>query len=45
MADITGGELCEGPAGVCIKSDRDANLLIPEDMFGRFVEVYRGPSA
>jgi acetolactate synthase-1/2/3 large subunit len=36
---------CEGPAVVCVRSDRDANLQIPTDMFARFFEVYRGPTA
>ena len=36
---------CQGPAVVCVKSDRDANLAIPEDMLARFFEVYRGPLA
>lgn len=36
---------CDGPAVVCVKSDRDANLQIPGDMFSRFFEVYSGPSA
>jgi len=33
----------DGPAVVCIRSDRDANLALPPDMLGRFVEVYQGP--
>lgn len=33
----------EGPAVVCVKSDRDANLQLPTDMVARFFEVYRGP--
>jgi hypothetical protein len=41
-ATLTQAKDCEGPAVVCVKSDRDANLLIPEDMFTRFFEVYRG---
>lgn len=36
---------CEGPAVVCVKSDRDANLLIAQDMFNRFFDVYHGPAA
>jgi len=36
---------CEGPAVVCVKSDRDANLLIPEDMFNRLFEVHPEPTA
>jgi acetolactate synthase-1/2/3 large subunit len=34
---------CIGPAVVCVKTDRDANLLIPPDMVARFFEVYQGP--
>jgi acetolactate synthase-1/2/3 large subunit len=33
----------EGPAVVCIRTDRDANLALPPDMLTRFVEVYQGP--
>ena len=33
----------EGPAVVCIKTDRDANLSIPADLMIRFAEVYQGP--
>jgi acetolactate synthase-1/2/3 large subunit len=36
---------CAGPAVVCVKSERDANLMLPEDMVARFFEVYRGPLA
>jgi len=32
-----------GPAVVCLRTDRDANLEIPDEMFMRFVEVYAGP--
>ena len=35
----------DGPSVVCIHTDRDANLSIPQEMFGRFFEVYQGPSA
>jgi acetolactate synthase-1/2/3 large subunit len=34
-----------GPHVVCIRTDRDANLAIPQEMFGRFFEVYQGPAA
>ena len=33
----------DGPAVVCIRTSRDANLALPPDMVGRFVEVYQGP--
>jgi acetolactate synthase I/II/III large subunit len=32
-----------GPAVVCVKTDRDANLAIPGDLMLRFAEVYLGP--
>ncbi len=33
----------EGPTVICLKTDRDANLMLPQDMIMRFVEVYQGP--
>ena len=33
----------DGPAVVCLKTDRDANLAIPLELLLRFVEVYQGP--
>ncbi len=33
----------DGPAVVCIRTDRDANLATPGDPLLRFVEVYQGP--
>jgi len=33
----------DGPAVVCVKTDRDANLSIPTDLMIRFAEVYQGP--
>ncbi len=33
----------KGPAVVCIRTDRDANLAMPGDPLMRFVEVYQGP--
>lgn len=32
-----------GPAVVCLRTDRDANLAVPQEMLLRFVEVYQGP--
>jgi acetolactate synthase-1/2/3 large subunit len=32
-----------GPALVCVKTDRDANLATPQESLMRFVEVYQGP--
>ena len=33
----------KGPAVVCLKTDRDANLAIPMELLVRFTEVYQGP--
>jgi acetolactate synthase-1/2/3 large subunit len=33
----------KGPAVVCARTDRDANLGVPQEMMLRFVEVYQGP--
>ena len=33
----------EGPAVVCVRSDRGANMAVPPDAMQRFVEVYQGP--
>ncbi len=33
-----------GPAIVCLKTNRDANLATPEELLLRFVEVYQGPT-
>jgi acetolactate synthase-1/2/3 large subunit len=33
----------EGPALVCLKTNRDANLSIPQDLLLRFIVVYQGP--
>ncbi len=32
-----------GPSLVCVRSDHDANLAVPEEMVTRFFEVYSGP--
>lgn len=32
-----------GPSLVCIRSDHDANLAVPQEMMARFFEVYSGP--
>lgn len=32
-----------GPAVVCVRTDREANMSTPEEMFVRFMEVYQGP--
>jgi acetolactate synthase-1/2/3 large subunit len=33
----------KGPAVVCMRTDREANLGVPLEMMLRFVEVYQGP--
>jgi acetolactate synthase-1/2/3 large subunit len=35
----------DGPALVCVRTSRDANLAVPEAGMARFFEVYFGPSA
>jgi len=32
-----------GPAVICLRTDRDANLAIPGELGLRFPEVYQGP--
>jgi acetolactate synthase-1/2/3 large subunit len=34
-----------GPALVCVRTSKDANLRIPTEVVGRFFEVYFGPAA
>lgn len=34
----------DGPSVVCVRSDREANLAVPEEMLARFFEVYLGPA-
>lgn len=34
-----------GPAVVCVKTNRDANLGAPLELLGRFMEVYQGPAS
>ncbi len=33
------------PAVVCVRTSREANLALPPEALGRFVEVYQGPAA
>ncbi|MEZ5075628.1 MAG: thiamine pyrophosphate-binding protein [Solirubrobacterales bacterium] len=33
----------DGPSLVCVRSDHDANLAVPQAMLDRFFEVYSGP--
>lgn len=41
-AALTAAKGAKGPAVVCVKTDRDANLQLPQDVFARFFEVYQG---
>jgi acetolactate synthase-1/2/3 large subunit len=34
----------EGPALVCVRTSKDANLSVPQSVVGRFFEVYFGPA-
>jgi acetolactate synthase-1/2/3 large subunit len=34
----------DGPAVICARTDRDANLALPANLLQRFVEVYQGPA-
>jgi len=40
---LKGARDTDGPAVVCIRSNRDANLAIPQELMMRFIEVYQGP--
>ncbi len=35
----------DGPALVCVRTDKQANLAVPESIVSRFFEVYFGPAA
>lgn len=35
----------QGPSLICLRTDHDANLAVPEAMIARFMEVYNGPPA
>jgi thiamine pyrophosphate-dependent acetolactate synthase large subunit-like protein len=41
-AAVAAAKACEGPAVVCLRTSRDANLMLPQDMVARFFEVYQG---
>ena len=44
LADaLTRARASEAPTGICVRTDRDANLAAPPELHGRFVEVYQGP--
>ncbi|HZR82114.1 MAG TPA: thiamine pyrophosphate-binding protein [Candidatus Binatia bacterium] len=40
---LAGARAADGPAVICLRTDRDANLQLPPDMIMRFVAVYQGP--
>jgi acetolactate synthase-1/2/3 large subunit len=42
-AALKGAKAADGPAVICLKTNRDANLAIPADLGLRFAEVYQGP--
>jgi len=42
-AALRRAQATDGPSLVCIRSDHDANLAIPQDLMARFTEVYSGP--
>jgi acetolactate synthase-1/2/3 large subunit len=42
-AALKGAKASDGPAVVCLKTNRDANLAIPMELGLRFAEVYQGP--
>ena len=42
-AALKGAKAAEGPAVVCLKTNRDANLALPMELGIRFAEVYQGP--
>ena len=42
-AALKGAKAANGPAVVCLKTNRDANLAIPMELGIRFAEVYQGP--
>lgn len=40
---LNGAKTADGPAVICLKTNRDANLAIPGELGVRFSEVYQGP--
>jgi acetolactate synthase-1/2/3 large subunit len=42
-AALSGAKATDGPAVICLKTNRDANLSIPPQLGLRFAEVYQGP--
>jgi thiamine pyrophosphate-dependent acetolactate synthase large subunit-like protein len=44
-AALARAQAAAGPAVVCVKTSKEANLAVPEEGIARFFEVYSGPSA
>ncbi|MGH7925179.1 MAG: thiamine pyrophosphate-binding protein [Candidatus Binatus sp.] len=42
-AALKGAKSADGPAVICLKTNREANLAIPGELGLRFAEVYQGP--
>ena len=42
-AALNGAKAADGPAVICLKTNRDANLAVPGELGLRFAEVYQGP--
>ncbi len=40
---LEAAKAADGPSVVCLRTDRGANLAMPQDPLLRFVEVYQGP--
>ena len=40
---LTEARSADRPAVICVRSSRDANLMVPQDALLRFTEVYNGP--
>ncbi len=43
-AAIQAAKAADGPAVVCVRTSKEANLALPGEASGRFWEVYQGPS-
>ena len=41
---LTAARAASGPALVCVRTDREANMAVPLTTIRRFGEVYQGPS-
>ncbi|MDJ0851783.1 MAG: hypothetical protein QNK04_25680, partial [Myxococcota bacterium] len=43
-AAIQAAKAADGPAVVCVRTNKEANLAVPAEASARFWEVYQGPS-